>query len=46
MAKSIEPQLLKIGDYLKLKKGTVFTIPEYQRAYSGIVNTVPFFSFK
>ena len=38
MAKSIEPQLLKIGDYLKLKKGTVFTIPEYQRAYSWNVD--------
>ncbi len=34
MAKNIEPKLRKIGDYLKLEKDTVFTIPEYQRAYS------------
>ena len=34
MAKNIEPKLIKIGDYLKLEKGTAFTIPEYQRAYS------------
>ncbi len=34
MAKSIEPKLRKIGDYLKLEESTVFTIPEYQRAYS------------
>lgn len=39
MAKNIEPKLKKIGDYLKLEKDTVFTIPEYQRAYSwGIEN--------
>ena len=39
MAKSIEPKLMKIGDYLKLEEQTVFTIPEYQRAYSwGISN--------
>ena len=39
MAKSIEPKLRKIGDYLKLEEQTVFTIPEYQRAYSwGISN--------
>lgn len=39
MAKNIEPKLLKIGDYLKLEGATVFTIPEYQRAYSwGIDN--------
>ena len=39
MAKSIEPKLRKIGDYLKLEESTVFTIPEYQRAYSwGISN--------
>ena len=34
MAKNIEPKLRKIGDYLKLDEDTVFTIPEYQRAYS------------
>lgn len=34
MAKSIEPKLMKIGDYLKLDQDTVFMIPEYQRAYS------------
>ncbi len=34
MAKSIEPKLRKIGDYLKLEESTVFTIPEYQCAYS------------
>ncbi len=34
MAKSIEPKLEKIGSYLKLDKGVIFTIPEYQRAYS------------
>lgn len=34
MAKSIEPKLRKIGDYLKLEEDTVFTIPEYQRPYS------------
>ena len=33
MAKNIEPKLRKIGDYLKLEEDTVFTIPEYQRAY-------------
>lgn len=39
MAKNIEPKLRKIGDYLKLEDNTVFTIPEYQRAYSwGIDN--------
>ncbi len=39
MAKNIEPKLRKIGDYLKLDDETVFTIPEYQRAYSwGIDN--------
>ncbi len=39
MAKNIEPKLRKIGDYLKLEDDTVFTIPEYQRAYSwGIEN--------
>ena len=34
MAKSIEPKLRRIGDYLKLEENTVFVIPEYQRAYS------------
>lgn len=34
MAKRIEPDLKKIGEYLTLKKGVNFIIPEYQRAYS------------
>lgn len=34
MSKNIEPKLKKIGDYLKLEDDVVFTIPEYQRAYS------------
>ena len=34
MAKSIEPNLKKIGEYLKLEEDVVFVIPEYQRAYS------------
>ena len=34
MAKNIEPKLMKIGDYLRLEEDTIFTIPEYQRAYS------------
>lgn len=39
MAKNIEPKLMKIGDYLKLDRDMLFTIPEYQRAYSwGISN--------
>lgn len=39
MAKNIDPKLRKIGEYLKLERNAVFTIPEYQRAYSwGIDN--------
>jgi len=39
MNKNIEPDLRKIGDYLKLEDDAVFVIPEYQRAYSwGIQN--------
>ena len=38
MAKNIEPKLRKIGDYLNLDDDTVFTIPEYQRAYSWNVD--------
>ena len=34
MAKNIDPKLKKIGDYLKLDESSVFSIPEYQRAYS------------
>lgn len=34
MVKNIEPKLKKIGDYLRLEDDTIFTIPEYQRAYS------------
>lgn len=34
MAKSIEPKLKKIGEYLKLENSSIFSIPEYQRAYS------------
>lgn len=34
MAKTIEPKLRKIGDYLKLEEDATFVIPEYQRAYS------------
>ena len=34
MAKNIDPKLKKIGDYLKLDESSIFSIPEYQRAYS------------
>jgi hypothetical protein len=34
MAKNIDPKLKKIGDYLKLDETSIFSIPEYQRAYS------------
>ena len=34
MAKNIDPNLRKIGDYLKLEDDAVFFIPEYQRPYS------------
>ena len=34
MLKNIEPKLKKIGEYLKLDENTIFSIPEYQRAYS------------
>jgi len=38
MAKNIEPQLKKIGDYLKLEnKDSYFVIPEYQRGYSWTI---------
>jgi len=34
MAKNIDPKLKKIGEYLKLDESAIFSIPEYQRAYS------------
>ena len=34
MAKSIEPNLEVVGKYLKVSNDAIFTIPEYQRAYS------------
>lgn len=34
MAKNIDPELRKIGDYLKLEDDAIFIVPEYQRAYS------------
>ena len=34
MPKNINPELKKIGKYLRLDEDTVFLIPEYQRAYS------------
>lgn len=34
MAKNIDPKLKKIGEYLKLDAGSIFSIPEYQRPYS------------
>lgn len=37
MAKNIEPNLRKIGDYLKLEDDGIFLIPEYQRPYSWTI---------
>lgn len=34
MAKNIDPELKKIGSYLDLEETVIFSIPEYQRAYS------------
>ena len=34
MAKKIDPELKKIGSYLDLEDAAIFSIPEYQRAYS------------
>ena len=34
MAKNIDPELKKIGSYLDLDEKSIFSIPEYQRAYS------------
>lgn len=34
MAKNIDPELKKIGSYLKLEENATFVIPEYQRSYS------------
>lgn len=34
MAKKIDPELKKLGEYLKLEKESFFVIPAYQRAYS------------
>lgn len=34
MAKKIDPELKKIGSYLELEDSAIFSIPEYQRAYS------------
>lgn len=34
MAKNIEPKLVTIGDYLKLKEDVKFIIPDYQRKYA------------
>lgn len=34
MAKNIDPELKKIGSYLNLEDTAIFSIPEYQRAYS------------
>ncbi len=34
MAKNIDPELKKIGSYLGLEDTAIFSIPEYQRAYS------------
>ncbi len=34
MAKNIDPQLVKVGEYLKLDEDVKFEIPEYQRSYA------------
>lgn len=34
MAKNIDPKLKTIGEYLRLEDSSIFSIPEYQRAYS------------
>ena len=34
MAKQIEPRLSTVGNYLRLNKGVIFSIPNYQRPYS------------
>lgn len=34
MAKNIDPELKNIGKYLRLEDTAIFSIPEYQRAYS------------
>ena len=38
MAKNIDPNSKKIGDYLQLDNNAMFIIPEYQRAYSWGIN--------
>ena len=40
MPKTIEPKLRKIGDYLHLEEDAIFSIPEYQRAYSRAKHTL------
>lgn len=37
MPKKIEPNLRKIGEYLKIAPNEVFVIPEYQRPYSWTI---------
>ena len=34
MPQNIKPETVVIGEYLNIKKNTIFVIPEYQRAYS------------